>query len=71
MPDDCLECTSMLCENNKHALDIQLLHDDIKSACIDASEDIPSIRKSSKMYLVGMNVLGQKKKKPFSGENFG
>ena len=22
MPDDCLECTSMLCENSKHALDI-------------------------------------------------
>ena len=48
MPDDCLECTSMLCDNSKHALDIQQLHDDIISACIDASEDIPSTGKSSK-----------------------
>ena len=48
MPDDCLECTSMLCENSKHALDIQQLHDDIISACIDASEDTPSNGKSSK-----------------------
>ena len=48
MPDDCLECTSMLCDSSKHALDIQQLHDDIISACIDASEDIPSTGKSSK-----------------------
>ena len=47
MPDDCLECTSMLCENSKHALDIQQLHDDIMSACIAASVDIPSTGKSS------------------------
>ena len=49
MPDDCLECTSMLCDNSKHALDIQQLHDDIISACIDASEDIPSTRKNIKI----------------------
>ena len=48
MPDDCLECTSMLCEISKHATDIQQLHDDIISACIDASEGIPSTRKSNK-----------------------
>ena len=48
MPDDCLECTSMLCDSSKHALDIQQLHDDIISACINASEDIPSTGKSSK-----------------------
>ena len=29
MHDHCLECTSMLFENSKHALDIQQLHDDI------------------------------------------
>ena len=48
MPGDCIECTSMLCDNSKHALDIHQLHDDIISACIDASEDIPSTGKSSK-----------------------
>ena len=73
MPGDCIECTSMLCENSKHALDIQQLHDDIPviSACIEASEDIPSTGKSSQMYLVGMNLLGQKKKRQFRGEKFG
>ena len=49
MPDDCLECTSMLCDNSKQGLDIQQLHDDIISACIDASEDIPSTRKNNKI----------------------
>ena len=49
MPDDCLECTSMLCDNSKNALNIQQLHDDIISACIDASEDIPSSRKNNKI----------------------
>ena len=49
MPDDCLECTSMLCDNSKHALDIQQLHDDIISACIDASEDIPSTKENNKI----------------------
>ena len=49
MPDDCLECTSMLCDNSKHALDIQQLHDVIISACIDAYEDIPSTRKNNKI----------------------
>ena len=44
MPDDCLECTSMLCKNSKQSSDIQQLHDDIISASIDASEDIASTR---------------------------
>ena len=48
MPDDCLECTSMFCEFSKHASEIQQLHDDIISACIDASEGIPSTRKRNK-----------------------
>ena len=48
MPDDCLECTSMLCDSSKHALDVQQLHDNIISTCIDVSEDIPSTGKSSK-----------------------
>ena len=39
----------MLCDNSKHALDIQQLHDDIRSDCIDASEDIPSTRKNNKI----------------------
>ena len=48
MPGDCIECTSMLCDNSKHALATQQLHDDIISACIDASEDIPSTGKGNK-----------------------
>ena len=54
MHDDCLECTSMLCDNSKNALDIQQLRDDIISACIDAYEDIPSTRKNNKI-VPGMN----------------
>ena len=64
MPDDCLECTSMLCDNSKHALDIQQLHDDIHviSACIEASEDIPSTRKNNKI-VPGWNEFVNPEKK--------
>ena len=62
MPDDCLECTSMLCDNSNHALNIQQLHDDIISACIDASEDIPSTRKNNKI-VPGWNEFVNPEKK--------
>ena len=71
MPDDCLECTSMLCEISKQASDIQQIYDDIISACIDASEGIPSTRKSNKNVLVEMKLLSMKKKRHLCGVKFG
>ena len=44
MPNDCLNCENVLCNNNDHANLIQQMHDDLISACIDASDNIPSTR---------------------------
>ena len=63
MPGDCLECTSMLCKNSKHALDIQQLHDNIIAACIDASEDIPSTKKNNKIVPVWNEFVKPEKEK--------
>ena len=45
---ECLNCTNVLCNGNDHVTSIQKLHDDIISACIDASENIPTTRKNNK-----------------------
>ena len=47
MPNDCLNCENVLCNNNDHANLIQQMHDDIISACIDASDNIPSTRNNN------------------------
>ena len=38
----------IICSHNDHVTSIQKLHDDIISACIDASENIPTTRKNNK-----------------------
>ena len=43
-----MNCTNVLCSDNDHVTSIQKLHDDIISACIDASENIPTTRKNNK-----------------------
>ena len=48
IPYECLNCTNVLCSDNDHVTSIQKLHDDIISACIDASENIPTTRKNNK-----------------------
>ena len=40
MSNDCLTCENVFCNNNDHANLIQQMHDDIISACIDASDNI-------------------------------
>ena len=52
IPYECLNCTNVLCSDNDHVTSIKKLHDDIISASIDASENIPTTRKNNK------NVLG-------------
>ena len=45
---DCINCTNVFCNNNEHAASIQQMHDDIISACIDASDNIPITKKNRK-----------------------
>ena len=47
IPYDCINCTNVFCNNNEHAASIQQMHDDIISACIDASDNIPITKKKS------------------------
>ena len=59
MPNDCLKCENVLCNNNDHANLIQQMHDDrIISACIDASDNIPSTRNNNNK-LSGWNKFAQ------------
>lgn len=44
----CLQCNDLLCTNTDHVNCIQALHDEIISAIIKASEDIPETGKQSK-----------------------
>ena len=53
----------MLCKNSKHASDIQQLHDDIVSVCIDASKDIPSTSKNNKNVPVWNELVKSERKK--------
>ena len=48
IPYDCINCTNVFCNNNEHAASIQQMHDDIISACIDASDNIPITKKNRK-----------------------
>ena len=61
MPNDCLNCENVLCNNNDHANLIQQMHDDIISACIDASENIPSTRNNNNK-LPGWNEFVKREK---------
>ena len=42
LPYDCLHSTDVLCTNYKHIESVQLLHDNIISATMEASENIPT-----------------------------
>ena len=42
LPFDCLQCTDLVCTNNDHVECVQILHNNIISAMIDASEYIPT-----------------------------
>ena len=48
MPYDLLQCNKVLCEIKGHVNCICKLHDDIISACLDASEIIPETGKKIK-----------------------
>ena len=61
MPNDCLNCEKVLCNNNDHANLIQQMHDDIISACIDASDNIPSTRNNNNK-LPGWNEFVKREK---------
>ena len=47
LPYDCLHCTDVLCTNIKHIESVQLLHDNIISATMEASENIPTTNSKS------------------------
>ena len=47
MPYKLLQCNNVLCEIKEHVNCISKLHDDIISACLDASEIIPETEKKS------------------------
>ena len=48
LPFDCLQCTDLACTNNDHVECVQILHDNIISAMIDASENIPTTNQNKK-----------------------
>ena len=47
LPYDCLHGTDVLCTNNKHIESFQLLHDNIISTVMEASENIPTTNSKS------------------------
>ena len=47
LPYDCLHCTDVLCTNIKHIESVQLLRDNIISATMEASENIPTTNSKS------------------------
>ena len=53
LPDPALYCTDLFCKD--HNEDIQLFHDNIINACINASDIIPQSSKSSKKRIPGWN----------------
>ena len=50
---DCLQCTDLVCTNNEHVESVQILHDNILSAMIDASVNIPSTKQNQKHKIPG------------------
>ena len=56
MPNDCLNCENVLCNNNDQANLIQQMHDDIISACIDASKIFLQLEIITINCQVGMNL---------------
>ena len=48
LPFDCLQCTDLVCTNNEHVESVQILHDNIISAMIDTSVNIPSTKQNKK-----------------------
>ena len=55
LPFDCLQCTDLVCTNNEHVESVQILHDNIISAMIDASVNIPSTKQNKKHKIPGWN----------------
>ena len=67
MPYWLLQCNNVLCEINEHVNCICKLHDDIISACLDASEIIPETGKKS-LKIPGWDVkLSHERKLLYSG----
>ena len=71
IPYECLNCTNVLCSDNDHVTSIQKLHDDIISACIDASENIPTTRKNNKNVPGWNEFISLLKEKHLFGVVFG
>ena len=55
LPFDCLQCTDLACTNNDHGECVQILHDNIISAMIDASVNIPSTKQNKNHQIPGWN----------------
>ena len=47
LPYDCLHCTDVVCTSNRHIESNQLLHDNIISTIMEASENIPTTNSKS------------------------
>ena len=48
LPFDCLQCIDLVCTNDEHVESVQILHDNIISAMIDASVIFPSTKQNKK-----------------------
>ena len=55
LPFDCLQCTDLVCTNNEHVESVQILYDNIISAMIDASVNIPFTKQNKKHKIPGWN----------------
>ena len=70
---DCLQCTDLVCTNNDHVECVQILHDNIISAMIDASENIPTtvLINIKNRFLDGTKKFNIRKKLLYFEEAFG
>ena len=48
LPFDCLQCTDLVCTNNDHVESVHILHGNIISAMVDASENVPTTNQHKK-----------------------
>ena len=73
LPFDCLQCSALACTNNDHVECVQILHENIISAMIDASETIPTTNQHKKniKFLDGTKKFNIRKKLLYFREVFG
>ena len=64
LPFDCLQCTDLVCTNNDHVESVHILHDNIISAMVDASENVPTTNQHKKKH----QIPGWNKKVQYSKE---